>query len=614
MSRLTRSSVTPPGALDPVVSIAGWVICRIGQLPYHARAAGRLADNPAVPLHPMIAAGTAALDAGRWRKAASAFGAALSEAETPEALDGLAQALYWQADYGAAIIYRERAFAAFRARGETRYPAVIAAYWLAFDYAAFLGNAAAAGGWLERGKRLAAVSGDCPERGWVELACALATDDVDGKERHVTTAAGIARRFDDADLELAALAYAGLCRVIGGRVAEGMRQLDEAAAAASAGEVRNLAVAGEIYCKVLLACEIALDVRPAEPWAAVAESLSRRSRVVWAAAICLMHYGGILTAAGRWHEADQALTRSMRLYDESYRALRAGAAARLADLRVGQGRLAEADELLMGSDHDAYAVRPIARLHLARGQAEQAAHALGQVIDGGWDGVTHARLLALLVEARIAAGQIDEAGLACARLAELAASMPTPQVRGFAGFAMGLLGGEDGPDTSGHLDTAIAEFAAAGLVVEQARARLQVAQVLCAAKPKRARAEARAAAAAFERMGAVPSANAATSLLRRLDGDMEDGATDLGILTSREREVLSLVAAGLSNPEIGQRLGISRKTASHHVSGILLKLGLRNRVEVAAYTSRLMDLGQVPDPATKSGSGHRDLDGLPGRS
>jgi ATP/maltotriose-dependent transcriptional regulator MalT len=316
-----------------------------------------------------------------------------------------------------------------------------------------------------------------------------------------------------------------------------------------------------------------------------------------------MHYGGILTAAGRWHEAERTLTRSMRLYDESYRALRAGATARLADLRVGQGRLAEADVLLQGSDHDAYAVRPIARLHLARGQAEQAARSLDRVIDGECDGVTHARLLALLVEAQIAAGRIEEARLACSRLDDLAVSMPTPPVRGFAGFAMGLLGGNDDRDTSAHFDTAISEFAAAGLVVEQARARLQIAQLLCAVKPGLARAEATAAAAAFERMGAIPSANAAASLLRTLDGEAENGVSDLGALTSREREVLSLVAAGLSNPEIGQRLGISRKTASHHVSGILMKLGLRNRVEAAAYTSRMADPGQAADAAERSGPG-----------
>jgi DNA-binding NarL/FixJ family response regulator len=62
--------------------------------------------------------------------------------------------------------------------------------------------------------------------------------------------------------------------------------------------------------------------------------------------------------------------------------------------------------------------------------------------------------------------------------------------------------------------------------------------------------------------------------------------TDPYGLTVREREVLDLVAAGRTNREIGERLFISEKTASVHVTHILGKLGVSSRVEAALVAAR----------------------------
>jgi DNA-binding NarL/FixJ family response regulator len=58
-------------------------------------------------------------------------------------------------------------------------------------------------------------------------------------------------------------------------------------------------------------------------------------------------------------------------------------------------------------------------------------------------------------------------------------------------------------------------------------------------------------------------------------------------LTTRELEVLALIAEGLRNAEVAERLFLSRKTVDHHVSAILRKLGVRTRAQASAEAGRL---------------------------
>jgi DNA-binding NarL/FixJ family response regulator len=69
--------------------------------------------------------------------------------------------------------------------------------------------------------------------------------------------------------------------------------------------------------------------------------------------------------------------------------------------------------------------------------------------------------------------------------------------------------------------------------------------------------------------------------------------SQLNVLTEREREVLALVARGLSNAEIGERIHVSHATAKTHVGRILSKLGARDRTQlvVIAYETGLVTPG-----------------------
>jgi len=326
----------------------------------------------------------------------------------------------------------------------------------------------------------------------------------------------------------------------------------------------------------------------ADQWMRVGEEVARRRNLPAVSAFCRTHYGGVLTAAGRWPEADAALMEAVRLWGLGHRMLRAGALIRLADLRVRQGRFEEAEQLLDGLQDDIGAVRPLAAIALAKGQPALARHLLDRALTSVEpSSAAAAPLLALLVEVQLAAGDVDDAARTADQLAEGAARQHGDYLVATAALARGLVCAARGDsDPCPGLSEALAAFARARMPMEVARSRLELAAALAADRPEVAVAEARAALDGFERLQAARHVDAAAALLRSLGAKTASARSSGEVMTRREAEILDLLGHGLSNPEIADRLYISRKTVEHHVGNILAKLGLRSRAEAAAYAAR----------------------------
>ncbi|MGI9556613.1 MAG: response regulator transcription factor, partial [Solirubrobacterales bacterium] len=415
------------------------------------------------------------------------------------------------------------------------------------------------------------------------------TRDPAERERLAAAALAIAKRFGDTDLEYDALALLGEACVAEGKITEGMRHVDQAMTAVSSGEVVDTVAVSDICCRLLGACEAALDLRRAEQWMPTIERHAWQSFVP---PVCRTHYGGILTAVGRWEEAERELTNALDTLQHSYRTMREGALLRLADLRRRQGRFDEARRLLEGSESHPSARQTLAAIAYAEAQYELAED-LAQLClaDEAADSPGCAPVLGLLLDARLARAQKAGATEVLSRLEELAERTREETAAAYVSYARGriaALGSASGADPAPDLQSALRAFGDLGLPLEAARVQHELAQALSAGAPQAAIAEAQAALAAFERIGAARDADAVVALLRDLGGGGQrrwpKGAR--GALTKRETEVLGLLGEGCTNGEIADRLVISRRTAEHHVASVLSKLDLKNRGEAAGYAIR----------------------------
>jgi DNA-binding CsgD family transcriptional regulator len=558
--------------------------------------------------------GYQALACGDWEGALAAFDAALDAGGDidPDALDGRGRALWWLRDAEGAVASRERAYAGFRREGDLARAARLA-LWLSREYSTVWGNEAAAGGWLARAERL--LRDAAPGAGHAWLALARSERAADAAESSALAASALegALEVGDVDLEIRALAQLGLANVTAGHLDDGLAHLDEAMAAASAGESTSLETFADVCCTLMLACDLAGDDSRPRQWSQVVDAFLRRYEHVPLLAFCRTCCADVYAGTGRIDEAEGELVAAIReLTEAGQRSRCAHPASKLAAIRVLQGRLEEADELLRSLDGAPEAVEAVAALRLARGEAAAAAAVLERRLDElGWENLVGVPLLALLVQARLALDDQAGASSAAEAIASIAVGRGRSEAAGrLARGRVAAAAGEVGAEVL--LADAAEQFARVNLPLDSARARLELAGALGKTDRELAVDVARRAHRELEDLGADREASAASALLRAMGAKSRSGPRALELLTKREEEVLRLLGEGLSNGELAARLFISPKTAEHHVGRILRKLQLRSRAEAAAYAVRNPGLNRGSAP-TAPGVGDASSNRQPGK-
>jgi DNA-binding NarL/FixJ family response regulator len=530
--------------------------------------------------------GTRALESADWETARSVFESVLDAGESPEAREGLGLAVWFGGDIADGIAERERAFEGYVRAGRPDDAARVGV-WVAHQHL-LGGRASAARGWLARAERALDGVEQSAGHGWVAIEHARHANGADEQIAHARRALEIARAAGEGDLEVFAVSLLGRAEVSAGRCEEGMLLLEEALAAATAGRVRNVHTLAEAYCNLVVAATNAGEWERATEWCELVGEFAQTNSTAPLFGACRTVHADVLLATGHWLEAEDALQTALDTHARYVPEMGAPAVAALAELRVRQGRLTEAEELLVGREEHPSALRALARLRLAQQRPELAIALLERGLRGAeGDAVAATGLLAPMVDARLACEDLAGAREAADELAQLAELTQIRVVAARSGLAAArvALASDDPDDAAESARCSLAAFSALSMPVDAAEARLELARALATAAPEVATDEARTALAVFRRLGAARAADDAAAFLRGLGSGTAAGPRAGGELTAREQEVLELVALGMSNARIAQTLFISEKTAGHHVSRILMKLGARNRTEAAALAS-----------------------------
>jgi len=476
-----------------------------------------------------------------------------------------------------------RAHQGYLARGETRRAARCAG-WLSF-VAQLRGDRAQASGWLSRARRLLETEGDCVEKGYLLLPVGMASAqqrDLDAAHAAFVEAATIGQRFADRDLASLALQGQGRVLVRRGEIPRGVALLDEAMVAVMANEVSPI-VAGGIYCSVLDACGEIFDLRRAQEWTAALEQwCSSQPDMVPYRGHCLIRRAEIMQLRGAWPDALlEARCACERLSQPVPKPAVGAAFYRKAEMHRLLGELEEAEEAYRAAAQWERVPRPgLALLRLARGEVKAAQSEIRHVVDVTVEPGKKAEALAAQAEITLAAQDLATARSAADDLSKIATKIGAEFLLAVAACTQGavLLAEGEAPVAVASLRQALATFRHLEAPYEAARVQVCLARAYrVQGNDESASHELQAAREAFRKLGAATD-------LAHIEELVDFPATSpAGPLTQREIEVVKLVASGITNREIANKLNISEKTVARHLNNIFNKLDLSSRAAATAY-------------------------------
>ena len=517
-----------------------------------------------------------------WAGALDAARSAVVPSDRAEAdrLDIVAETSWWLGQMDDCIDAREQAYALYDAQGDGLC-AGRCAVWL-WEHHQLKARPSIAGGWLRRARRALEADTESVEFGDLmlrEAEVAHGSGELDRATALARDALALGRRLSSIDLEAAALQTIGRLLIDAGNLTDGLGHLDEAMLSAVEGKL-NPYTTGKVYCSLISACEQLGDLSRAAEWTDATLRWSEDHPMAMWPGICRVHHAALLQLRGDWGAAErEARQACMELDGFHVPNVAAGyieigdIRRRLGDLDGAEAAFATAEELCGQQSAG------LALVRLAQRRVDAATAIITQMLeDHTWNRLARAKLLPARVQIAVAAEDLDAAIAAADELERIVTEYDSPALLAAALSTRGRLQLAQGDDRTAcaTLRDALRHWQQLEVPYEVATVRLLLGQACRACGDEDAASSSFASAAAiFDRLGAA--------LDSRHIRDLTSSTSLPADLTTREAEVLGLVASGVTNRDIAAALHLSERTVARHLSNIFTKIGVATRTAAAAF-------------------------------